>query len=113
MPISGDDSAFNRHRFIAKPALEHPSSLGVGVNPEYVHKILDRVERLITKLEQAVNKSPPGSTGSSRSSETIKAQLESIKSDAPDYKKEGILVLKECASLVDGELNNIHHQLNP
>ncbi|MCL9683304.1 hypothetical protein [Legionella maioricensis] len=129
--MANDDSASNRYGFL-KPAHQpaHRSTLSrPGVSSEFVHsKILDRVEKLIASIEQTVKNTilkpdtpaAPGRTSGSESigsesigSESIKEQLQSIKTDSPDYKQEGIMVLRECVSLVDGQLNNINHKLNP
>ncbi len=107
----GEDRAFNRHSFLAKSSHGHRSTL--GVNSEFVHsKILDRVEKLIANLEQAV-KNPGSKSGASATSESMKEKLEIMKSDAPDHKQVGIIVLKECVAVVDGQLNNTPSQLTP
>ncbi|BCA94117.1 hypothetical protein TUM19329_04780 [Legionella antarctica] len=106
MSRSGDDSASNRYGFL-KPAgqstLNHP-----GVNSEFAHQIHDRVKSLVNSIV-TVQKSGTRYDATEKS-DSMKAQLEILKSESTDPKQEAREVLKECLLKIE-EVNNTNHKL--
>lgn len=106
MPI--DDSTFNRYGFLVTP---HRFSSQSGVNSEFVHGMLSRIEKLIASIEQIQN--PAVKNRVPINSESIKAHLQDIKSASPDHKQEGIKILMECVLRVSAQLDPVNHKMHP
>ncbi len=114
MSSSGDDSGSSRLGFYAHRPASTPrtTSTPPGVALEYAHQILDRVTKLSKSLEIAQNSG--AKSEATAKTDSIKAQLESIKSEPSDPRQEGIEVLKECALRLDEQLNEITtHKFSP